>query len=68
MSKKLTCTITGNWSYVDEARYDKLATKAGGEDKLIAGYMSRAGKKILAANEGDLDKSSFESDLGRFFD
>lgn len=46
MAKKLRCTVTGNWNYCSDERYAKLVQKFGSEDKLIAGYVSREGKKV----------------------
>ena len=46
MTKKLTCTVTGNWSYVSDERFAKLAEKAGGENELIANHISREGQKV----------------------
>jgi len=45
-TRKLTCTVTGNWQYVGQERWDKLVAEAGSEDELIANHVSREGKKI----------------------
>lgn len=49
MARKLKCTVTGNWSYCSEDRWQKLVAKYGSEDKLRAEYVSRSGKKALDA-------------------
>jgi len=56
-TKKLRCSVTGNWSYCGEARYEKLVAQFGSEQKLLEGYQSRAGKKLVAAAEGDIAKA-----------
>jgi len=57
MTRKLKCTITGNWSYCSEDRFQKLVAQFGSEEALINGYVSREGKKLLAANEEDVSKA-----------
>lgn len=45
-TRKLKCTITGNWDYCTEERYQRLIEKYGGEENLLKTYASRIGKKI----------------------
>jgi len=53
-TRKLTCTVTGNWQYVGQERWDKLSAAAGGDEELIATHVSRDGKKI---QEGKMELS-----------
>jgi len=61
MTRKLTCTITRNWSYCGEDRYQALVAKFGSEEQLLANYQSRAGKKLVAEAEGDITKAQATS-------
>ncbi|MHA2067901.1 MAG: hypothetical protein ACXABY_26365, partial [Candidatus Thorarchaeota archaeon] len=56
MTRKLTCTVTGNWTYCSEERWQKLVAKFGSEEQLTAGYISREGKKVNAG-EGEAPTS-----------
>lgn len=57
MAKKLVCSVTGNWQYCADDRFEKLRARFGSVDALMAGYVSREGQKILDANEGDRAKA-----------
>lgn len=69
MTKKLHCNVTGNWSYITPERLSKLADEAGGLAKLLATYVSKAGKKIrnnvaevmFPAAEGAETKTTYAS-------
>jgi hypothetical protein len=56
MARKLKCTVTGNWSYCSEDRWQKLVAKYGSEEKLRAEYVSRSGKK-LSESKADVPDS-----------
>lgn len=49
ITRKLMCIITGDWSYCTAERMEQLRKKFGSMPKLIAGYMSREGAKMVAA-------------------
>jgi hypothetical protein len=57
MTKKLYCSITGDWSYASDERVAKLAALHGGSEAGLkdptTGYMSREGKKLVEAHGGD---------------
>ena len=57
MTKKLICTITGNWSYCSDERYQKLCAEAGGKANFIATYQSREGQKLVKQAGGDIEKA-----------
>jgi hypothetical protein len=61
MARKLRCTVTGNWSYCSEERYQKLVTKYGGEKELEAKYVSRQGKKT--SEEGGKAPDEFKNKI-----
>lgn len=46
MTDKITCTVTGNWSYISGERLKKGASEAGSEKKFRAGYVSKEGRKL----------------------
>jgi len=47
MSKKLRCSVTGNFSYVNDERWNKLVAKFDSEEDLKTNYVSRLGKRVL---------------------
>ena len=58
MSKKLTCSITGDWTYCSDERWSKLVAENGGTDeKMLESYQSRKGKKLVAGYNGDAAKA-----------
>jgi len=61
MTRKLTCTVTGNWTYVSEERYQKLVKKYGSVAELEKKYVSRAGKKLQET--GDKAPDTFKNKI-----
>lgn len=48
-TKKIICSITGDWTYCTDERFEQLRAKFGSIKKLVAGYQSRAGTKLVEA-------------------
>ena len=57
MAKKLKCSITGDWSYCSDDRMQKLVATLGSVEAAENGYISRKGKTLLAAADGDVGKA-----------
>jgi hypothetical protein len=51
--KKLVCSVTGDWWYMSEKRYQRMLKKFGSDEGIRKGYVSRKGKMIL---DGTLKK------------
>ena len=45
----IRCSKTGQWTYANQARLDKLVAKYGAIEKAGLNYVGRAGKKALKA-------------------
>lgn len=43
---KLTCNVTGNWSYVTDANWKKLCTQYGSEADLVTNWVSAKARKL----------------------
>jgi hypothetical protein len=43
------CSVSGQWTYCNQARLDKLTAKYGSIEKVGTNYVGRAGKKTVKA-------------------
>ena len=57
MSRKLVCSITGDWTYCSEERWDQMVAKAGSEQKMLDSYQSRKGKQLVKEHDGNVTKA-----------
>lgn len=48
-TRKLICSITHDWAYCTEERFQELRKKFGSIAKIATGYQSREGKKMIKA-------------------
>ena len=75
---KLTCNLTGDFRYVSEELYNKLAVQYGGEDKLLKFYVKKEisllikrGSRIIDIAvlhnfEYDKEKEDYYNELVKF--